>query len=228
MLRAVEAPSSSRSRVCLVGTVHLDHESYAALHDLIVSLSPSVVATEMSEFGLMLRLGPGKAALSSYRRRLRKAGLTPWEGGEVGARVLTLRVPFEFLAARRAARRVGARITFLGRNRDSALWLLPLVREATDEARAEAMMRWARDLRTELATVLHAARRLDPSPPTSLRDRRYARMVHALAGREERVVTVVGWEHVRRGVPRSMAWILRQALDVQVWTVVAANPTRWS
>lgn len=227
MLTTLPPPSRpmTPTDVVLIGTVHLDRRSYRALRGLIVALSPSVIATEMSRFGLAFRQGPGRRIRCGLRRYLRKAGLSILDSGEVGARILKLGMPFEYLAAHRAARRAGARLEFLGRDRDSAAWLTPLAHDAWNDARIAEIAALPRDLKAELAVA--RARALDSNTMVrpGFRDRIYARRIRELAESGERVVAVLGWEHVRPDVSENTAWILHNGMP-QLWFVAGGDTFR--
>jgi hypothetical protein len=209
--------------IALVGTVHMDRESFRVLCDLLVALCPTLVATEMSGLGTDFRRRTGRQIQAAIRRYLRRARI-PWaRAGEPAATIMLLRFPFEYVAARRAARRLGVPVVNLGRDRDSAAWLMPIARGAWDAARCAGLAAAPRDLGAELAAVRSRALGLEvsgirPGP----RDRILARRIKELTVPAGSVAVVLGWEHLAPGVSRNVAWIL-QGQEVRAYLVVGGE-----
>lgn len=218
------APPSSPlapGEVALVGTVHMDRGSYRALRDLVVALRPQVVASEMSQFGLRFRRTEGRRLRSKILQFLRRSGLRA--EGDLQATLWLLSLPYEYLAAVRAARRIGARVAFLGRDRDSRVWLSRLLHQDWSQETLEGLARAERRLHDELDAEIRRAQRLEregirPGP----RDRVYAEGIEALAHQGLAVVGVLGWEHLVASVPGTTAWYLH-AQVVGSWLVAGGE-----
>ena len=222
---SMSTPSNPPSRpltpaeLALVATVHMDRESFRTLRDLLVALSPSVIATEMSAYGIRFRRTRGRQIQAAIRRYLRRSGSTLDRAGELAATMILLRFPFEYLAARQAARKVGVPIVNLGRDRDSAAWLGRLGQAEWDERRMAAMAAAPRNLKAELDVERRRAVGMSIPPiRPGPRDRVYARRIGGLAKAEGGVAAVLGWEHVAPRVSGNAAWILHDS-PLQIWIV---------
>jgi pheromone shutdown protein TraB len=97
------------SRLSMIGTVHVDPASAAAVRDAIVGLKPEVVALELDEARMMALENPkaqsGRGAGVSF---LTMALLERFAGQMTGSPPGT-----EMLEAARAARAVGSRVEFI-------------------------------------------------------------------------------------------------------------------
>ena len=117
----------------LVGIVHTDIASYKTVVSILQSAGATAIALETHSFSISFRMGPGARLKGAYRRFLRSRNIPPGYGGELSCRLAHLRIPFEYLAARTAARRSGGmEIVHLGRKRDAIAGLVPLSREPMD------------------------------------------------------------------------------------------------
>jgi hypothetical protein len=96
----------------LVGTVHRDPTGFAKLAGLLARERPAVVAVELSPYGLAFRYREGRCLRRRLGRRLRRRtvarGGAWWRRGEFRAIDLQLQVPFEYRAAVRYCRDMGA------------------------------------------------------------------------------------------------------------------------
>jgi hypothetical protein len=209
--------------IALVGTIHMDRESFRALRDLLVTLSPTVIATEMSGWGIRFRQNKGRQIRAAIRRYLRRSGIRWERAGELAATMVLLGFPFEYLAALQAGRRLGASIVNLGRDRDSLAWLGRLERAEWDETQMTAMAAASRDLKSELIAASRKAvaqnhRAIHPGP----RDRIYARRIGEMIDEAGSLAAVLGWEHVAPRVSGNTAWFLRQRVS-HSWLVTGGD-----
>lgn len=98
----------------LVGTIHRDPNGFTRLTEILEGESPEIITLEMSEYGVSFRemTGPrlreklfellrGFSGESVQRERGKPNKCrAPFEGGAIGAILLTLELPFEFQAVK--------------------------------------------------------------------------------------------------------------------------------
>jgi hypothetical protein len=108
----------SRSKeLILVGTVHRDSEGFGKLTGLLARERPTVVAVEVSPYGLFFRCREGRRLRRRLERRLRrwtKDRGDAWQSwGQLLAIDNQLALPFEYRAALRYCRDTGASLSLI-------------------------------------------------------------------------------------------------------------------
>lgn len=201
---SMHGTGSSRShQLILAGIVHTDIASYATLVSILRSVEVTAIALETHLYSIAFRLGPGAGLKGVYRRFLRSRNIPPGCGGELSCRIAHLRIPFEYLAARSVARRSGdIEIVHLGRKRDAVAGLAPLVRESLDSDWLTLLSSTGNDHAVKLrAAVADAAAGRTSTTKPGLRDAVMIRGIKDLIEKEQRVVAILGWEHLSSSNP---------------------------
>ena len=202
--------AGAKTGLALVGTVHLDRQSYWALKELLLALESRVIASEMSPWGIAFRHGRGRQLKGQLGGYLRRNGGTVHEAGELTALVRLLSFPHEYLAARAVARATGAQLVHLGRDRDSQARLGWLLKTQWDENRLGELVASGKSFVAELS--YQRRRALDGDSVgirPGLRDRLLSGKLDELLSGRATVAAVLGWEHVCGNVPGNVSSLLK-------------------
>ena len=140
-----ESLRSEHKELLLIGTVHGDPDGMVRLLELLRQEQPSLVAVEVSPYGLSYRKRNSRPLRGRVIRRLRRLairhGLSWKHLGQVQAILEQLNLPFEYRAALRFCRDSGAVLRCLDLSDVSSRLIRPSWQELTGFTNVEILLR---------------------------------------------------------------------------------------
>jgi hypothetical protein len=139
-----ESLRSEHKELLLIGTVHGDPDGMLRLLKVLRREQPSLVAVEVSPYGLSYRKRNGRRLRRRMIRRLRHAalrrGLSYKDRGQVQAIFAQLNLPFEYRAALRFCRDSGAGLWCLDLSEVSRRLIQPFWQELLEFRNLETLL----------------------------------------------------------------------------------------